>query len=237
MKYLKVFTDFVQSIEMLSDAETGRLFRAMLLYAKTGEEPTINGNERFMWPAAKMNIDKQIEAYGNKVVAVETARMYNPNNSPKQADNSLKQTDNSSKQNCSELNQTEENKEVREETEKGNERERTKEKDYPKDKEEIQETKEKNTLCARERKVFVKPTVAEVDAYCRSRNNFVDAEKFVNFYESKGWKVGNQPMKDWKAAVRTWEKGDRNGVNKSVSAKSPADNRKPEKDYSYLYDT
>lgn len=58
----------------------------------------------------------------------------------------------------------------------------------------------------REVKRFVVPTVDEVRAYCKSRGNNVDAEKFVAFYGSKGWKVGNQPMKDWKQAVITWEK-------------------------------
>lgn len=52
---------------------------------------------------------------------------------------------------------------------------------------------------------FVKPTVSEVAAYCIERTNGIDPQRFVNFYESKGWKVGGQPMKDWRAAVRTWE--------------------------------
>ncbi len=52
---------------------------------------------------------------------------------------------------------------------------------------------------------FVKPSVAEIAAYCTLRSNAVSAESFHNYYESKGWKVGNHPMKDWKAAVRTWE--------------------------------
>ena len=52
------------------------------------------------------------------------------------------------------------------------------------------------------------PSVDEVRAYCQERHNNVDPETFVDFYSSKGWKVGNQPMKDWKACVRTWEKRD-----------------------------
>lgn len=56
---------------------------------------------------------------------------------------------------------------------------------------------------------FVRPSVDEVRAYCTERGNSVDPQQFVDFYESKGWKVGNQSMKDWKAAVRTWEKRDR----------------------------
>lgn len=57
------------------------------------------------------------------------------------------------------------------------------------------------------RKTFCKPTIEEVKAYCKERKNSVDAEKFCDFYESKGWKVGKESMKDWKASVRTWEKG------------------------------
>jgi hypothetical protein len=53
---------------------------------------------------------------------------------------------------------------------------------------------------------FVPPTVPEVQAYCLERKNNVNAEQFVDFYTSKGWKVGNNPMKDWKACVRTWER-------------------------------
>ena len=53
---------------------------------------------------------------------------------------------------------------------------------------------------------FIPPTVEEVRGYCFERGNKVDAEAFVAFYTSKGWKVGNVPMKDWKAAVITWEK-------------------------------
>lgn len=55
-------------------------------------------------------------------------------------------------------------------------------------------------------KRFAAPSIDEVMAYCRERGNKVDAETFIDFYASKGWKVGSQPMKDWKAAVRTWEK-------------------------------
>ena len=57
-------------------------------------------------------------------------------------------------------------------------------------------------------KKFTPPTVDDVKAYCRERGNNVDAETFVDFYTAKGWKVGNNPMKDWKACVRTWEKRD-----------------------------
>lgn len=53
---------------------------------------------------------------------------------------------------------------------------------------------------------FTPPAVEEVREYCEERNNGIDPEAFVDFYSSKGWKVGNQTMKDWKACVRTWER-------------------------------
>lgn len=55
---------------------------------------------------------------------------------------------------------------------------------------------------------FKPPTVDDVQAYCQERRNKVDAQTFVDFYTAKGWKVGSQSMKDWKACVRTWEKRD-----------------------------
>ena len=56
---------------------------------------------------------------------------------------------------------------------------------------------------------FIKPTLEEVKEYCLERKNNVDAERFINFYESKGWYVGKNKMKDWKACVRTWEAKDK----------------------------
>lgn len=53
---------------------------------------------------------------------------------------------------------------------------------------------------------FIKPTIEEIREYCSDRGNSVDAEKFHSYYEANGWKVGKNPMKDWRAAVRTWEK-------------------------------
>lgn len=67
------------------------------------------------------------------------------------------------------------------------------------------------------RKVFTKPTVEEVKAYCVERKNNVNPDKFIDFYESKGWLIGKNPMKDWKACVRTWEKGSTSPPNKPSS--------------------
>ena len=60
-------------------------------------------------------------------------------------------------------------------------------------------------------KRFTKPTIEEVQAYCQERGNSVDAQKWYDYYSANGWRVGKNPMKDWKAAIRTWERGDSNG--------------------------
>ena len=56
------------------------------------------------------------------------------------------------------------------------------------------------------RKKFIKPTVEEVKEYCLERKNNIDPEYFIDYYNANGWKVGKNPMKDWKASVRTWER-------------------------------
>lgn len=70
-------------------------------------------------------------------------------------------------------------------------------------------------------KRFTPPTYEQVFGYCKERNNSVDANVFIDFYESKGWMVGKNKMKDWKAAVRNWE---RNGGTGAVrrEKKNPA---------------
>jgi hypothetical protein len=54
-------------------------------------------------------------------------------------------------------------------------------------------------------KLFTIPTISEVEVYCLERKNNIEAESFINFYDSKGWMVGKNKMKDWRACIRTWE--------------------------------
>ena len=93
------------------------------------------------------------------------------------------------------------------------------------DKDIDKDLKEKTT----KREKFKKPTLEEVREYCLVRQNKVDPEQFIDFYESKGWKVGDQCMKDWKAAVRTWEKRDK-------PKGKPPDKWQPQNQRSYDYD-
>lgn len=68
------------------------------------------------------------------------------------------------------------------------------------------EEKENTPKGVQKKKAFCKPCLEEVQAYCQERQNNVDAERWLSYYEANGWRVGKNPMKDWRAAVRTWER-------------------------------
>lgn len=66
--------------------------------------------------------------------------------------------------------------------------------------------KKKNT-----KKNFKKPDIKQIKEYCIQRNNNIDAQYFYDYYESNGWKVGKNTMKDWQATIRTWERRNKSG--------------------------
>lgn len=74
------------------------------------------------------------------------------------------------------------------------------------------------------RKRFEKPTLSQITQYCLERNNNVNAEQFFDYYESNGWKVGKNSMKDWKAAVRTWERSEYRKPTQKKNSKQDAIN-------------
>lgn len=66
---------------------------------------------------------------------------------------------------------------------------------------------------------FVKPTLEELAAYCRERRNTVDPQAWLDHYTANGWRIGRSPMRDWRAAVRTWE---RNGFTANGTGRQPS---------------
>ncbi len=73
---------------------------------------------------------------------------------------------------------------------------------------------------AKKAKVFTKPLIKEIILYCKERNNRVNPNKFYNYYESNGWKVGKNKMKNWKAAIRNWETMENDSFNGNGKPKS-----------------
>lgn len=187
--YIKIFVDYLDAIEPLGDAERGRLFTSLLTYARTGEAPQLGGNERFLFPMMRAQLDRDIAA----MAGVSEAR------------SKAAKASKSSK--CEQMQQMQANA--------ANASKSCKDKDEDKD-----EDKDKKGNGARAAR-FTPPSVEEVAAYCQERGNGVDASRFVDFYSSKGWMVGKSRMKDWKAAVRNWE---RSGDAKATPAKKPGYN-------------
>lgn len=176
-EYFKVFHSYLKSIEPLNDAERGRLFTAMLEYSITGVEPKLNGNERFIFPTMKANLDREVESYRNTVEANRlNGRKGGRPSKPKESEKSHSVF------------------------EKPKESEKSQDKDKDKD------NTPPISPSKRGMERFVPPTVDEVREYCQARGNGIDPETFVAFYASKGWMVGKNHMKDWKQAVITWEK-------------------------------
>ena len=73
---------------------------------------------------------------------------------------------------------------------------------------------------------FLPPTIEAVRAYCAEKGYAVDPERFVDFYESKGWHVGKNKMKDWKAAVRNWNRMQREDGAAKATGQRQADSAK-----------
>lgn len=80
-----------------------------------------------------------------------------------------------------------------------------------------------NTPKAEKKERFKAPTVEEVQEYCTERGNNIDAQHFIDYYSARGWMLGKNHIKDWKACIRTWERND--------SLKPQKHNEEPEKKY------
>ena len=70
----------------------------------------------------------------------------------------------------------------------------------------IQQYNNDNNVTTKTNKVFTPPLLQDVEIYCKDRNNGIDPQTFIDFYQARGWKFKTgQPVKDWKACIRTWE--------------------------------
>jgi hypothetical protein len=179
-EYFCAYYSYLASLEPLNDAEVGRLFRALLIYSETGAAPELRGNERFIFPMMKDQIDRDADKY--QAFCLKQSEVGKKGGRPKK----------------------EENPTLFEETQKTQPFFEKPKK--PKEKEKEKENIKERTTNVVPKKMFSKPTPKEVDDYCRERGNNISGEAFVDYYTSTGWMVGKNPMKDWRAAVRTWER-------------------------------
>ena len=75
------------------------------------------------------------------------------------------------------------------------------------------------------RKVFIKPTIEEIESYCKEKGINLDAEYFWNFYESKGWKIGNTKMSNWHSAIATWVKKQKDNLPRKSDTSSMGEDK------------
>lgn len=186
LEYIPFYYSYRKKLEKLSDQEVGRLVRSLLEYGETGETEELAGRESIAFDFIADDINRAKAAYEERCAK-------NQRNIEKRY---ARQDDTNvydgirTNANVYETYQT---------------------KDKPKDK-----TKDKtkdnslppNGVSDTRAKRFTPPTLDDVSAYIRERGLNVDAQRFLDFYTAKGWMVGKNRMKDWKAAVRTWEKRD-----------------------------
>lgn len=172
------------SILELSDAEAGRLAKAVWTYTMTGEAPNLSGNEKAVFALIRY----QLSADNQELEELSKVRAEAGSKGGKQKIANVANANFAKQDEANVANATNKNK--------------NKEED-------IKESTLKSTKEKRDR--FSPPSVEDVANYCKERGNKVNAQTFVDFYSAKGWKVGQNPMKDWKACVRTWEQRDNYG--------------------------
>ena len=195
------YKSFWEAINELDDADQLAALRSIIGYALDGEEPDGSGPAKAIFMMAKPQIDANEKRYQNgKGGGKKNKNVTKPEPNPNQngtkpepkPNQSLTKPEPNPNQNGT---KPEPNENVNENV-NVNVNDNEKEKESP------------SAIPKRKPTAFTPPTLEEVKAYCAERRNDVDPQRFVDFYASKGWKVGNQAMKDWRAAVRTWERSE-----------------------------
>ena len=256
--WFKFRTAWLQAIGMFELEAAGRLFLAVITYAATGEEPALSGPEMAVFTVIAQVLREDAELSAMKSAAgAQGGRPKKKRSEKKQCFSeeydSEKQCFLNEKQCFSEENggkkqcfftppEVPEGPRIKALDSMPAATEEKEDAEAPTDTHIDTSIDTNNTNNYREnrndsKKRFAVPTVEEVDAYCRERGNNVDAQRFVDFYASKGWRIGKEPMRDWRACVRTWERNGRDRVDVSGSgpvrpAKTVAAQQYSQRDYS-----
>lgn len=212
LDYLQIFHDKRELLEPFTREEKGELLDAMMAYAFDDVEIDMETNAKYIWRVFKKMIDQSKKAFEAKSNAGKSKAKKNASECYQTSSDAIKTHQNASDaitsdQNVSKGEQTESNDPINQESRIKNQDTRYKSQDIRVINHEVKGDEVPPTP-HKAQKRFTAPTVEEVAAYCRERGNRVEAQRFVDFYTAKGWRVGSSPMKDWRAAVRNWETRD-----------------------------
>ena len=233
MPFVCMYKDYLQTLEPFTDEERGRLFMALLRYLNLGEEPEFTGNERYIWPTLAAQLQRDQEAYRERCernrrngtkggrpkkeepICLEeaaglseygeitdgfceedeiTGGFYEGEEKTQGFSEGEEIT-----QGFSEKPKKPNKKDNKNDNEKENENDNEKENEKEN---ESESPKPADTPPTRAR--FVPPKEEEVREYCVKMGFRSDPSGFMDYYRSNGWRVGKNPMKDWKAALRNW---------------------------------
>ena len=199
----KDWEDIFQALD--SSEEIGELVMALFAYAKRGETPKLSGGAKIAFLMMRAAIERDGIAW--EEMCAQRSECGKKGGRPKKSDESGN-TDEKAEQTAASADNAEEKpqgiNDTPEKPKAFSQTERFSEKAKKADNDNVNELKE-----SIEKRHFVPPTTQDVADYCKEKGiTTVDAERFVDFYSSKGWMVGKNRMKDWKAAVRNWGRKD-----------------------------
>lgn len=198
-KSFVLYCDYRKHFSLLSPEEQGCLIMAIFEYVETGAEPVLEAMPLMAFSFIRAQLDRDIDKYqeicrkrkeaGSKGGRPPKAYAGGENQTKAKKPNGFSENQTKAKKPDNDTANVNVNETVNETViyNRGN----------------SDESPQKKTASR-----FIPPTIEDVRAYCIERGNGVNPEAFVDFYASKGWMVGKNKMKDWKAAIRTWEKGE-----------------------------
>lgn len=197
-KSFVLYHDVRGPLELLTDAERGKLFLAILDYSEFGEIPDFGGALGMAFAFIKMSIDRDAAAWESKrEKRREAGSLGGKQRVANQANATFANQNKQTQANQAVPVPVPVNVPVPGSVKEGG--------------------ADKPPRATR----FTPPTVKEVEEYCRERKNNIDPASFVDFYSSKNWMIGKNKMRDWRAAVRNWER--RDDGKKAASIPSEAD--------------
>jgi hypothetical protein len=192
--------DLLNKVSVLNDEQMGKLFRAILIYSNTGEVIEMDQVVEMAFMFVKGSLDHNSEMYERRCKSIAEARERRKQKS--QIDINMESDRNHTDINMKSIRyQTDINSDTDTDTDTDTVTDTDTDTDTDKDKRIKRESKKRESR-------FQRPTLPQIQDYVFEKALNVDPERFFDYYESNGWRVGRNPMKDWKAALRNWSSKD-----------------------------